>query len=64
MRAWPGSQGWRNPSERAHAFTPTKCSRHSTRLPIFQGRSPSKLDMLMRRWLLLICTAAHYSARE
>lgn len=23
MRTWPGSQGWRNPSERAHAFTPT-----------------------------------------
>lgn len=37
-----------------------RLSRYSTRPPIFQGRSPSKLDMLMRRWLLLICTAAHY----
>lgn len=37
-----------------------RLSRYSTRSPIFQGRSPSKLDMLMRRWLLLICTAAHY----
>lgn len=37
-----------------------RLNRYSTRPPIFQGRSPSKLDMLMRRWLLLICTAAHY----
>lgn len=37
-----------------------RLSRYSTRSPIFRGRSPSKLDMLMRRWLLLICTAAHY----
>lgn len=52
---------------RQHFFFPIhmpphnrRLSRYSMRSPIFQGRSPSKLDMLMRRWLLLICTAAHY----
>lgn len=49
-----------------HAFAGPQQYRHSAQLPAyFPGTgSRGKLDMLIRRWLLLICTAAHYSARD
>lgn len=48
------------------AFAGPQHRRHSAQLPAyFPGTgSRGKLDMLIRRWLLLICAAAHYSARD
>lgn len=69
MCARPGSEGFSNPSEPFFLIR-VLSEDHNTPaiprscLPIFQGRSRGKLDMLMRRWLLLICSAAHYSERE
>lgn len=69
MCARPGSEGFSNPSESSfnpRAFGGPQHCRHSAQLPAyFPGTgSRGKLDMLIRRWLLLICAAAHYSARD